>query len=187
MFLTLLLAEKSPMITHHAFFKISIDDKEVGIIKIGLFGDVVPQTVKNFFELAGRQHDFSYQKSIFHRVIDNFMIQGGDFEKGDGRGGKSIYGPKFDDENFSIKHRKFSLSMANSGKNTNGSQFFITTIITQWLDGKHVVFGHVLSGQDLIMNISKVKVNGNSRPLQEVKISECWAEEAQQKYQLDDY
>ncbi|KAL4933031.1 peptidylprolyl isomerase [Aspergillus undulatus] len=135
----------------NVYFDVTADGQALGRIVFKLFDDVVPKTARNFRELATGQHGFGYAGSPFHRVIPQFMLQGGDFTKGNGTGGKSIYGEKFADENFSLKHdRPFLLSMANAGKNTNGSQFFITTVVTDWLDGNHVVFGEVVQGQEVV-------------------------------------
>lgn len=160
------------------YFDIEVGGIYQGRILFQLFDDVVPKTCKNFRFLCSNgllvKGSPSYEGSSFHRVIKNFMLQGGDFTNGDGTGGMSIYGNKFEDENFELKHNQPGLlSMANSGPNTNGSQFFITTEKTDWLDGKHVVFGIVIGGYDIVSKIENLETDGNNKPKLDVVIKKC--------------
>ncbi|EKX48983.1 hypothetical protein GUITHDRAFT_68153 [Guillardia theta CCMP2712] len=167
-------------VTQRCFFDVTIGGEPAGRIVMGLYGQQVPKTVNNFKCLctgesgvgkSGKQ--LHYKGSTFHRVIPKFMCQGGDFTNHDGTGGESIYGEKFNDENFKIKHSKHGLlSMANAGKNTNGSQFFITTAPASHLDEKHVVFGEVLEGYDVVKKIEAVG-DSSGKPSKEIVIQDC--------------
>jgi cyclophilin family peptidyl-prolyl cis-trans isomerase len=161
--------------THRVTLGIDIGGSDAGDIVLDLFGEVVPKTVQNFVELCEGHSVGTYKGSPFHRVIPNFMIQGGDFTRGDGTGGKSIYGDRFQDENFKLKHEPNCISMANAGPNTNGSQFFITTANTSWLDGKHVVFGRVSDGSKVVKAVEAVG-SQSGRTSKKVVLARCSVE-----------
>ncbi|KAJ9657825.1 Peptidyl-prolyl cis-trans isomerase D [Coniosporium apollinis] len=163
------------------FFDVTLGRNHLGRITFELYNDIVPKTAENFRALCTGEkgkgksgHPLHYKGSSFHRIIKQFMIQGGDFTRGDGTGGESIYGEKFEDENFAIKHDKpFLLSMANAGPGTNGSQFFITTVPTPHLDGKHVVFGEVLSGKSVVRALENTPTGPNDKPNADATIVDC--------------
>ncbi|KAG8899953.1 peptidyl-prolyl cis-trans isomerase cpr6 [Tulasnella sp. 403] len=164
------------------YFDITHGGRPVGRVVFSLYNDAVPKTAENFRALCtGEKGDsrisrkkLSYEGSTFHRIIKNFMVQGGDFTAGNGTGGESIYGEKFEDEAFPYKHdRPMLLSMANAGPNTNGSQFFITVIATPHLDGKHVVFGEVIKGKSVVRYLERVETRSGDAPVEPVVVAKC--------------
>ncbi|GLT42911.1 hypothetical protein SLA2020_168880 [Shorea laevis] len=172
--------EEDCKITHRVYLDVDIDGQRLGRIVIGLYGQVVPKTVENFRALCtgekgngARGKAFHYKRTPFHRIISGFVIQGGDIAHGDRRGGESTYGGTFFDENFKIKHSHAGVvSMANSGPDSNGSQFFITTVKASWLDGEHVVFGKVIQGMDTVYAIEGGAGTYSGEPRKKVIIAD---------------
>lgn len=174
LFLCSSFACAEPIVTSKVYLDVTIDAVPVGRITIGLFGNEVPKTVENFRQLITGQPGFGYKDTIFHYVHPLYFVQGGDVTKAKGRGGYSIYGSTFPDENFSVTHFAGAVGMSNKGKDTNNSQFYITSEATPWLDNKNVVFGKVLDGMDtvnLMQGVEKNEITG--RPAEEIRIVNC--------------
>ncbi|XP_042396131.1 peptidyl-prolyl cis-trans isomerase CYP21-1-like [Zingiber officinale] len=170
--------EKEPEITHRVFLDVDIDGQHLGRIVIGLYGEVVPKTADNFRALCTGEkkngtggRNLYYKGTKFHRIVSGFVIQGGDVTNSHGKGSESIYGGTFPDENFSVKHSRAGIvSMVNSGPDSNGSQFFITTVKASWLDGEHVAFGRAIQGIDTVFAIEGGAGTYNGKPRKKVTI-----------------
>uniref|UniRef100_A0A7G3AT00 Peptidyl-prolyl cis-trans isomerase n=1 Tax=Lutzomyia longipalpis TaxID=7200 RepID=A0A7G3AT00_LUTLO len=162
-------------VTSQVFLDVVYDGKDLGRIVIGLFGEEAPKTVRNFRKICLKGiNGKSYNGTRFHRVIKRFMVQGGDIVSGDGRGSLSIYGDTFDDENLNLLHTGPGfVGMANRGPDTNGCQFYLTTMATPWLNGKHTIFGKVVEGQGIVHQIEQVKTNSEDVPVKPVRIKKC--------------
>ncbi|XP_059617841.1 peptidyl-prolyl cis-trans isomerase, rhodopsin-specific isozyme [Phlebotomus argentipes] len=175
-------------VTSQVFLDVSHDGKDLGRIVIGLFGENSPKTVRNFRKICLKGiNGKSYNGTTFHRIIKKFMIQGGDIISGNGQGSASIYGDSFDDENLDLLHSGPGfIGMANRGPNTNGCQFYITTVATPWLNGKHTIFGKVVEGQGIVHDIERVKTNTNDIPVKPVRIVRCGNLRMKQSYTISD-